>query len=286
MSHFLSLPPEVRAIIYEFCLVVEKIRPYQNAEYEYGEKYCMVDTDERIPSSERPTIALVKVCKLFRQEGEPILYARNTFVMPTFGFSNQFFSCCLHTKQRRSWLKSVRVELNQLDMKVEDRKRVFREHVRELEPHFTDLCEVHWRNAQRDEAVWDFTKELHRGYKKHLIKNIWPAKMAPILDDSQLDELCVDVRGTTCPDTCCEMGRCALQALREGFANGLPKNLIIIGRFKDAEKGIPLVTEWTEEREKRKLGPSEALHLHAKLAEECREEYFSDGTWGDWECGH
>ena len=73
MSHFLTLPSEVRAINYEYCLVVEKIRPYQDAEYEYAEKNCMVDTDERMPSSERPTMALVKVCKLFRQEGEPIL---------------------------------------------------------------------------------------------------------------------------------------------------------------------------------------------------------------------
>ena len=35
MAHFLALPPEVRRMIYEYCLSVEEIRPYQDAEYPY-----------------------------------------------------------------------------------------------------------------------------------------------------------------------------------------------------------------------------------------------------------
>ena len=328
MAHFFALPPEVREMIYKYCLLVEEIRPYQDAEHrylkgtgrtEYLELNGMEGMNEVIPSSDRPSTALIMVCKLIREEAEPMLYSRNTFVLPIFRFSARFFSHSLNTKERKSWLKYVELELTQLDMETQERKQLFGEEVAYLEPFFTNPSETYYKTNQREHAVWDFIVELDLEYQKTLIRNHWPAKLAPILDDLELKELYVDVRGNTCTDTCCEMGGCALEAFKKGFANGLPDNLIITGCLKEDDEVERLISEWSQEREKRrhllneglyhsgKLGEecmqvchfdgskewaekrqrrrdelSEAQHQVAELSEECMEEYSPEGTWGNF----
>lgn len=70
----------------------------------------------------------------------------------------------------------------------------------------------------------------------------------------------MDARGTICMDTCCELGGYAPEAFMEGFANGLPDDLIIRGCLKAQEDMERLLSEWSQERVLRRTLSIEGRH--------------------------
>ena len=175
------------------------------------------------------------VCNLFRQEAKPILYSRNTFILPMLRLSSKFFSRCLNNKERKSWLKDVYVELIQLDLDRDKRRRMFKKAITQLEPFSTDPSGLYHSAGQR-EAIWHFVRDLKFEYQNHLIQDQWLAKLAPSLDDLELEKLYADIKGTTCINACCWLTGPGLEAFVEGFANGLPNDLIVRDCLEDDEE--------------------------------------------------
>ena len=91
---FFALPPEVRCIIYDFCLNIGRVFPY----------YWASGAAKGI----LPPVALLRVCKSVHQEAEPFLY-RNTFVFSRYQAIEKLFKVCLGTKERMLFLKSVEI---------------------------------------------------------------------------------------------------------------------------------------------------------------------------------
>ncbi|KAI4101590.1 MAG: hypothetical protein LQ339_004979 [Xanthoria mediterranea] len=82
MAGFLSLPREIRDMIYDYCLVVNgEIVPHP-AEYEYPRyKPAHVTEQPRNYMDRKPDVALLQVNKEIREETCPILYGRNLWRM-------------------------------------------------------------------------------------------------------------------------------------------------------------------------------------------------------------
>lgn len=72
---FMDLPPEIRLMIYDYCLIVEgrRITPYPS------------EADRAImptpPSKEKPAVALLQVSRQIRQEAQPSLYGKNVWCL-------------------------------------------------------------------------------------------------------------------------------------------------------------------------------------------------------------
>lgn len=220
-------------------------------------------------------------------------------------FPTSFLLCCLNTRQRKSWLKSVEMELTRLDMEPEERSQLFKEKVAQLEPHFTKLREAYCNAPQRGEAVWDFLRNFDLSYEAYLIQKQWPAKLAPVLDELKLENLTVGVRGISPRDTDRRLGESALEAFNRGVANGLPDILIVTGCLEDDEEMERLISKWSQERETRRHSQGyylnrtrewiegqwwqqqeiiEAIHQVAELSKECSEDSSSEGTRGHFGC--
>lgn len=110
MPHFLLLPLEVRTLIYEHCLSVGKVFPYSiteifDKEY-YG--YNANETEEKRYGYEVPDLSILRVCKATQKEAEPILYRKNTIILPICGLSYLFFETFLKTPTRHSWVSLFR----------------------------------------------------------------------------------------------------------------------------------------------------------------------------------
>ena len=53
-----------------------------------------------------------------------MLYKRGAFVSPGHEFTDRFFEGCLHSPERRAWLRSVNLGLYTPDLTVEHRRYV------------------------------------------------------------------------------------------------------------------------------------------------------------------
>ena len=105
-TSFFDLPPEVRIMIYEYCVLDDKIRPY-----EYANKRMKVNhyRTPKIPPRSADLVTLSKVCRRTRMECEPMIYGKNTILLPGGYLALEFFDKCLHNEVRRSWVKSIEI---------------------------------------------------------------------------------------------------------------------------------------------------------------------------------
>jgi hypothetical protein len=72
MTHFFALPREIREMIYEYCLVVERVFPLFSSLS--LEAYDFEDS----PENQIPNIPLLRVSKQVAHEAEKILYSAIT----------------------------------------------------------------------------------------------------------------------------------------------------------------------------------------------------------------
>lgn len=71
-----------------------------------------------------PEVSILRACKSTYQEAEPILYQKNTFVLPIGRLTAQYFEVSLNTNARRAWVTSVEIGLDSPDMTFKERGTV------------------------------------------------------------------------------------------------------------------------------------------------------------------
>ena len=235
MPSLLDLPRELRDIIYTECLIVGVVFPYYWSSYE---------------GYEAPGVALLQVCWRIHEEAEPMLYKRNTFVLPTADLTARFFQLGLHNDSRRAWLKSVDISFEALDLTLSDRGVVF------------DKLFGKYRNrmllTDRDHSwMVGFKWELHRQVVKYLGRVVWPRKAAYVLNLG-LDDLTIHLTNSKCSEGCCSMRATAVRAMKHGFAKGMPKEIDLVdfeyGR-KSVDEIVNELETWTSRRLLNKPAP-------------------------------
>lgn len=241
MFELFKLPPEIRRMIYVECLVVGKVFPYTLSE-SYDEYECDYDDDltaREHAGYEAPIVALLRVCKDIYQEAEPLLYRRNTFVLPAADLTTRFFKRCLHSAARKAMIKSVVLSFDASDLTRDDRERileqqmgVYRDDMLFPERSFTNWAE-------------EFPQDLHDAYKSHLATRVWPQKASHVIQGLYLDNLVVDFRGADCLEGCCKMRVAGIQAMDIGFQQGMPKKLKLLGLGKARQDVREIMKAWT-----------------------------------------
>ena len=242
----MSLPSEVRQMVYAECLVVGKVFPYT-----VSERYHEYDNDEddkhtglELSGCEVPSVALLQVCKRIHEEAEPMLYQRNTFILPACDLTILFFKRSLHDDTRKSWVKSVELEFLATDLTRKDREMVLDEQ--------TAL----WRNdllfpekrgpLLRPHA--DFQSDLHVAYIGRLIDVVWPRKASYVIDHLALRKIHLKFNRSACNEDCCTLQGQACQAMKGGFAKGMPLDVKITGLEDGKEPYRKVMAKWTSMR--------------------------------------
>lgn len=204
----MRVPPELRIFIYKYCLITGKIYPYLERELEEEEVQTYsshVNTTATPPSPstiKENRVALLQVNKTIHVEATPILYQMNTVVLPNARLTARFFNICLNSAKQRRWLKKVELTFCASDMPASLKSSL----IASTSPF-----------------------QRHERLKRHLGHVIWPAKLAAILDHTQLEKLTVHFGESICPMGCCLIDNRALAAFRKGFANGRVPELCLQG---------------------------------------------------------
>jgi len=233
-KQFMDLPHEARTQIYQYCLVVGKIFPYnkrlraddQDGNAGYLETRPRQSASQQARDFHAPHLALLEVCSAIHEEARPILYQKNTVVLPTAPLTAKFFTQALRTQQEKSWLKHLELKLSCRDLSF------------------------------NEEAASNIIKhsplEFHEACWRKLAYTVWPTKVEPILKHTRLDVLTVDLTDTVCSLGCCKMDLTALLAFRDGFVHGVgPLKLEIIG-VSPKPQGI--VGDGSAEEKRLKMG--------------------------------
>jgi len=207
MFPFLSLPHEIRYMVYRLALGVGVVHPYRQP-----------DSLDTTHFTKTPNTTLLKTCRLVNIEASPFLYSHNTFFLPTTELTIKFFTKALHNPSRQSWVKSVHLTLSHHDL-----------------PDFEHLS----KNPETIEAFdgsvfrqirWEDYE--HASDKRYLRQVSWPRKVRPILDLLKLDNLILDFSEARCPNwsgCSCWMTAGAIFAFHTGFAHGVPADLEVYG---------------------------------------------------------
>ena len=227
---FMSLPPEVRRLVYAECLVVGKVFPYTVSEryHDYDGLEDDEDTGLELYGCEVPYVALLQVCKRIREEAEPMLYQQNIVVLPAYDLTRLFFKRSLHNDIRKSWVKSVELEFLAADLTRIDREVVLDEQIALAKDDLL-FPEMH--------ADRDFLNDLHGAYNDRLAQVVWPRKASYVLDNLALRKIHLNFDRSACNDDCCVMKGKAIEAMKAGFAKGMPVKVKLTG-LGDAEDGL------------------------------------------------
>lgn len=248
----MSLPPEVRQLVYAECLVVGKAFPYTVSEryHEYDNDDDDEDTSLELSGCEVPSVALLRVCKTIHAEAEPMLYQRNTFVLPACDLTRLFFTRSLHNDVRKSWVKSVELKFVAADLTKEDREIVLDAQIALARNDllFPEKC-LHDSEAETEtETVITLTRDLHEAYSKRLGNVAWPRKASYVLDHLALREIKLRFGLSECNEGCCLLQDTAIWAMKRGFAEGMPVDVIIRGLGKAREPYRKVMAKWTSMR--------------------------------------
>lgn len=248
MALFLTiLPLEVRQMVYAECFVVGKVFPYTVSEtiiehdFDDGDSddEDTVDTMLECSGCAAPDLAILFVCKGIHEEAEPMLYQRNTFVLPASDLTARFFRRSLHNGVRRSWIGSVELILDASDMTRRDRELVLDQQLelaRKSSLYQDEVLEwfregrlfpekVNPRSDDDDDMLGE---DLHDAYKTQLAKFVWPRKASYVLDHLTLQTLLIDVRNSKCILDYCTMRHKAVKALGNGFAKKMPESVRVL----------------------------------------------------------
>ena len=248
MANILSLPLEIRQMIYSYILIVGSLMPYQRShELALGDD-AWLHSIKPLPSP--PITALLETCRTIYTEASPILYSKNKFYLPITELTAKFFAQALHNSTRCSWVKSVHLELLPQDM--------FQPYCPACEDHITatlddaEQCVLDEETFEEDES--SHCDELHylgEAYKQHLRLVSWPQKVELVIENLALDYLSVDLvdPNCCCGDHICQMAASALSPFSMGFAHGMPTYLKIYGSdIIDGRRAKRAMRHWTEQR--------------------------------------
>lgn len=79
MTSFLSLPPEVREMIYSYALVVGDVYPYRKTQQQQYNTSGLYWYPGQVT---HPAVHLLSTCRIIRHEAEPVLYSQNVINLP------------------------------------------------------------------------------------------------------------------------------------------------------------------------------------------------------------
>ena len=218
MPQFLTVPLEIRNAVYELCLVRGKVFPYtvteefEERQFGRGEKDTMMECS----GYTKPDVDVLLVCKATYNEATPILYGKNTFVLPTCGLTTRFFENALSTNVQRSRILSVEIAFQHEDMTVQDEKLAYL------------LAQNEFSFMQAGNGPW-----LHPGDAvnipiHYLINVVWKEKLEPILDHLCLENLIIDLGGCVWRRSGRrDLNGNVLELFKKGFAYGVPKSFTI-----------------------------------------------------------
>ncbi|KAL6712925.1 hypothetical protein ACLMJK_009480 [Lecanora helva] len=253
MGTLLKLPVEVRQMIYAECLVVGKVYPYFFSQ-QSGQPEGNLDpggndsTLQEETGQYLPETALLQVCKVTYQEAEPLLYQRNTFVLPTADYIVRLFTHSLYNEIRRRMIKSVECTFDSADLSPRDREEILDEKLKNDRDSmlFPERIGVDlWPN--------DFLDSLHVAYKHRLTFSTWPQMVSHLLD-LELDDLTIDFSNVLCTSGCCYLRAMAVRELCKGFAKAMPRKIELQGLKLErtgqdySSKVIKLVSHGTHKR--------------------------------------
>lgn len=273
-------------MVYGYCLEVGQIYPYLESQRAIDVR----SVSEEANNFEVPSTALLAVCKLVHDESEPLLYKKNTFVLPAAALSAKFFINTMHSDIRRAWIKSVELKLSPYDLSKDEKLAIFKEEQLNLQQHlvYTDWINITLdNNSSAYSVMLGWEGELHKRYKDQLRFESWPKTMSPILEHLQLDKLVVSFEESVCSFNCCSIPRSAGAAFNQGFAKGVPKLL----RLENIqEPGIPRtnykvsikqdIQRWTADRRNTKMTLIEGVRANKKLFFDfARDDDSKDGEW-------
>lgn len=246
MPAFFDLPLEIRRMVYGYCLVVGKVFPYTISETynEYDHDFDDDPTNQELSDCEPPCVDLLSVCRRVRLEAEPILYQRNTIVLPASDLTARFFKRCLHNDTRRAWVRSVDISLDASDMSRSDREAVLDEELALVRDDmlFPDrVLQFTWPETISLE-------NMHNAYRVRLEEVVWPRKMSYVLNFLRLEKLTVDLRECQCLDGCCSLVSQGVESMRKGFALGLPDTIRVRGAKERSQSAKGKMSRWTSER--------------------------------------
>ena len=140
------------------------------------------------------------------------------------------------TSARRSWLKSIELDLDPSDLDTKDRKVICGSRL-DWQEQFQQAMRFGTTHPTASDVLIACGSDLHQANKRHLVDVGWPEELTPILVHLQLDELIVNIDCSICQGTCCTLYAGALLAFRKGFALALPLSLKIFGLFEATNAG-------------------------------------------------
>ena len=230
MAQLFDVPLEVRQMIYAECLTAGKIYPYTISETIPEHDFDTSDDEDAEtkkilqvkPDRELPCFELLIVCKAIRQEAEPLLYQRNTVVLPAIDLTARFFKHCLHNDTRRSWIKSITLIFDSTDMVRREREIALDAEL--AASRETLLFPEEVVDCSSEDEIFPSSK-LHDAYKAHMTTVVWPRKASYVLDYLALNKLTIDVRGSNCIEGCCNLQSDAISALKKGFMQQVPDSV-------------------------------------------------------------
>ena len=245
MPQFLTVPLEIRNAVYELCLVRGKVFPYtvteENEERQFvkGEKDPMM----KFHGYTAPDVNILSVCKATYHEAAPILYGKNTFVLPTCGLTTRFFETALKTPIQQSWISSVEIRFQHEDMTIKE------ENLAHL------LAKNEFSFMQAGNGPWMPPGNNLSVSILYLINVVWKEKLDPILDLLYLDNLVIDLGGSLWRNRGMrDLNRYVLDLFKKGFARGVPKSFTIkhkmtMALVKDSDEDRRFFEYWSRERQ-------------------------------------
>lgn len=194
----------------------------QRTLYEYEDDEDDECTGLELSDCEVPSVALLQVCKRIHEEAELMLYQRNIFVLPACDLTTLFFKRSLHNDIRKSWVKSVELEFIAADLTKKDREMVLDA---QIALRRNDL--LFPEKARRLDA--GFAHDLHVAYIDRLVDVVWPRKASYVIDYLALRKIHLKFGRSACNEDCCFLPGAAIQAMKGGFAKGMPMDVKITG---------------------------------------------------------
>ena len=263
----MTLPVEVRCLIYSACMDVGEVYPYHKGRSSYVKR--------RSPCGQ-----LLRTCKAIHEEAEPVLY-RNTFVLTTFEGIEKLLNNCLYNQSRRLWLKSIKIRF--FFNGIKDDTAILEAQSRMIDEDMEDLPD--------DSTSTRFMRILHKVVKFHTRELYWSPMVALVLENLKPVRLELDLRDSFCFKRCCGMQISAICCFRSGFALGAPPMVKLWGLngFDDSaaetvadELARKVITLWTLERNGRtdsNLVAELGNDVNAHLLHDVDEEEQSNGVW-------
>ena len=239
---FLSLPREVRDMIYSFALVVGTVWPYRQSQRRDYESVSVLWSD----GSAAPNIWLLFTCRQIHDEAEPLLYKRNMIELPILPLTARFFIKSLHNTERCSWVKNVFLSLTHEDLTRETACSY-------VEPctQITRFCTGSDYLCRAEYCVCSHICEdiPHDLFQAQLHTWIWPSKTKHVLDKLKLDRLIVCFCNSICMEQCCNMEGDALMSFKSGFVHGMPREVSLWCDDEDHEE-LEVCLGWADNKEK------------------------------------